>query len=78
VNGLNGTYRAIALNGNVTVIGSVPSVIRQTGTSNLGSPGVNAGAPVKTFSVSDVTGDTNADLTVSAILLNSQTASVAD
>jgi len=58
----------------VTVIGSVPSVIRQTGSSNLGIHlGVNTGLPVKTFSVADVTGDTNADLTVSAILFNSQT-----
>lgn len=74
VNGYNGTYRAIALNGHVTVIGSVPSVIRQTGSSNLGIHlGVNTGLPVKTFSVADVTGDTNADLTVSAILFNSQT-----
>lgn len=74
VNGLNGTYRAIALNGHVTVIGSVPSVIRQTGSSNIGIHlGVNTSIPVKTFDVADVTGDTNADLTVSAILCDSQT-----
>lgn len=74
VNGVSGQYRAIALNGHVTVIGSEPSIIRQTGSSNPGIHlAVSGGLPVKTFNVSNVTGDTNADLTVSAILQNSQT-----
>jgi len=77
VNGLNGTYRAIGLNGHVTVDGSEPSIIRQAGSSNPGIHlAVGTGTRIKTFNVADVTGDADADLTVSAILRDSQTSAV--
>lgn len=71
--GQGGPYQAFALGANVAVTGSVPSVIRA-------EPGLYNGvhltfnlltAGLRTFRVDDVTGSADADLTVSASLLDS-------
>jgi len=71
--GLGGIYRALTLYGaNVTVSGSVPSVMNSTFESYSGFHLAEKTAYLtKTFTVADVTGDTNADLTVSASFYNS-------
>jgi autotransporter-associated beta strand protein len=80
-NGDNGYHGALALLGMVTVGGSTPSTIGTlSGAStndvvNIGQS--NAGISSVTFNVADVTGDSGADLTVSAGLANQANASAA-
>ncbi len=70
--GTGAQYRTLYLNGHVTVGGTAPSYITQSSSSNSGLHlAEKSSALTKTFTVDDVTGDTNADLTVSASLYNS-------
>ncbi len=71
--GSGGPYQAFALNGNVVVTGAAPSVIRaEAGTFNGVHLAFNSAAGVRrAFRVEDVTGSADADLTVSANLLDS-------
>jgi len=71
--GFAAVYNGFAINNTVTVTGSVPSVIQTAaGAYNGIHLAFYAGAPgLRTFNVADVTGNANADLTVSAVLLES-------
>lgn len=68
------TFQSYALNGTITVSGSSAASITSTGLDTSGN-GIhlanNAASVNRTFNVADVTGDANADLTVSARLLDS-------
>ena len=68
-NGQNSAVNSFALNGNVTVSGTAASFIDTSGSSNNGIHIGTSGA-TSVFDVADVTGDANADLTVSAPLIN--------
>ncbi|MDX9792963.1 MAG: autotransporter-associated beta strand repeat-containing protein [Kiritimatiellia bacterium] len=70
--GLNGTYNAFAMVGTITVTGTEPSYILSTGSSyNSIHMAYKTYNLSRTFNVADVTGDTNADLIVSARLIRS-------
>ena len=67
-------YQAFALSGDVAVTGNVPSFIRAGAGSYNGihlTFNTTSGPRSRTFRVEDVTGSADADLTVSASLLNS-------
>ena len=67
-------YQAFALSGDVAVTGNVPSFIRAGAGANNGihlTFNTTSGPRSRTFRVEDVTGNADADLTVSASLLNS-------
>jgi len=68
-NGQNATVNSFALNGSVVVSGTSPSFIDTAGSSNNGIHLGTAGS-TNVFDVADVTGNANADLTVSAPLVN--------
>ncbi|MGA2061515.1 MAG: autotransporter-associated beta strand repeat-containing protein, partial [Thermoguttaceae bacterium] len=66
--GATALYQSFFLRGLVTVAGSSPSTISASGTySGIHLYQTGAGT---TFNVADVTGNANADLTVSAVLIN--------
>lgn len=76
--GLNATYNTFALIGTITVTGTEPSRILSTGSSyNSIHMGYKTSNLSRTFTVADVTGDTNADLIVSARLIKSAEVSTA-
>jgi autotransporter-associated beta strand protein len=67
-------FQSYAFNNTVTVTGSTASSITSTSTSSAGN-GIhlahNTSGVSRTFNVADVTGDANADLTISARLVDS-------
>ena len=70
--GTGNLYRPFILNGHVTVGGNAPSYMTQSSSTSSGlNLAEKSAALTKTFTVADVTGDTNADLIVSASLYNS-------
>jgi autotransporter-associated beta strand protein len=72
--GSGGPYQAFALSGNVVVTGTVPSVILAGAGSNNGIHllfNVSATGTRRTFRVEEVTGNADADLTISANLVDS-------
>ena len=72
--GSGSPYQAFALSGNVAVTGTVPSVILAGAGSNNGIHllfNVSTTGTRRTFRVEDVTGNADADLTISANLVDS-------
>ena len=72
--GSGGPYQAFALSGNVVVTGTVPSVILAGAGSNNGIHllfNVSASGTRRSFRVEEVTGNADADLTISANLVDS-------
>jgi autotransporter-associated beta strand protein len=70
--GLNSSYNTFAMVGTITVTGTEPSRILSTGSSdNSIHMAYKTYNLSRTFNVADVTGDTNADLIVSARLIRS-------
>jgi len=70
-NGFNGVFDSFGLKGDITVVGSVPSVITQDPAAANASMSLgNAGVTNVTFNVADVTGNANVDLAVSATFID--------